>query len=205
MGTAEAALHGLYALWRGAKIGSSSVAVAEGIASSENEEETQMSPKERQERLKERWLSLSPAEREQLEHAARYSTDATVRMRARAVKCCIEGESCRAAARRLGCSDRFVRLATERFIERGLEALSDARFLRKGPRHLTPELAELLEKAVQLGPGAFGYEWNRWTLQRLVRLVEDQMGLRLSVGTMCRYLRQLGIEGLRGRPHVDTP
>ena len=82
-----------------------------------------MSPKERQTRLMERWLSLSPAEQEQLEQAAKYSTDATARMRARAIKYCMEGQSCRAVARRLGCSDRFVRLATQRFIERGLEAL----------------------------------------------------------------------------------
>ena len=164
-----------------------------------------MSAKERQTRLMERWLSLSPAERQQLEHAARYGTDATARMRARALKYCTEGQSCRAVARRLGCNDRFVRLATQRFTERGLEALPDARFRTEGPRHPRPELAELLRKVVRLGPGAFRYGWNCWTLQRLVRLVEDRMGLRFSVSTMCRYMRELGIRWLCGRPHVETP
>ncbi len=45
-----------------------------------------MSPKERRTRLMERWLSLSPAEQEQLEQAAKYSTNATARMRARATR-----------------------------------------------------------------------------------------------------------------------
>ena len=58
---------------------------------------------------------------------------------------------------------------------------------------------------MRLEPSAFGYGWNHWTLQRLVRLVEDRMGLRLSVSTMCRYLRELGIRWLRARPYVESP
>ncbi len=166
---------------------------------------TVMDRRTRQRSLQRRWCSLSRGVRDRLKRARHYSTDATLRLRIRAVLHCMGGLSCREAARRLRCSDRFVRLATQRFIEKGPEAFCDGRRGRGRAKRLTAQLAGLLREAARRGPKAFGYDWNYWTVKRFVRLVADRLGVRLAVATMWRYLRRLGIRRVRAKPYVVTP
>ncbi len=76
-----------------------------------------MDRRTRQRRLQRCWSPLSPGEQDRLKRLGRYSTDATLRLRIRAVLHCMGGLCCREAARRLRRSDRFVRLATQRFLQ----------------------------------------------------------------------------------------
>ncbi len=136
-------------------------------------------------------ISLSEAEREQLERWARRPKSAqALALRSRIVLACAEGENNTRLARRLGVSVPTVRKWRGRFAERGLDGLSDEP--RPGPpRRVSDEQVEaLIVKTLESTPP----DATHWSTRSMAR----QIGV--SQSTVARIWRAFGL-----KPHrVET-
>jgi transposase len=57
---------------------------------------------------------------------------------------------------------------------------------------LTAKDFERMERALQRGPEALGYETSLWTSQRVAHLIENEFGIQYHPGHVWRILRRLG-------------
>ena len=129
-----------------------------------------MDSKKRQRQVLPVWCRLTRGERRKFRRAISFGTDASFRMRGRAVLYGLGGLSCREVVRRLRCSDWLIPEATVRFIERPPLGLVDERRFHREPRGLDQRVADVLLEALLKGALALGCSRNDWTLERLVWL-----------------------------------
>jgi transposase len=76
-------------------------------------------------------------------------------------------------------------------------AAGGRRSLRKAGRagrkaRLTPKDLQRIERALQRGPEALGYETSLWTSQRVAHLIENEFAIQYHPGHVWRILRRLG-------------
>jgi transposase len=56
-------------------------------------------------------------------------------------------------------------------------------------RKATPEYIELLLKTVDTEPSALGYEFGKWTAERLATYLTEKTGIDLSSSQVSRWLQ----------------
>lgn len=107
-------------------------------------------------------------------------------------------------AEMLACSIRTVARVQQRFREHGVAGLMDRRG-DNGTAKVNEAYIFALNEAVRGSPQDFGYPRPTWTQELLVKVLADQTGIRISVSTMCRLLKQLGIRRGNPKPTVGCP
>ena len=130
--------------------------------------------------------------------------DAATRIRFLVILHTAEGHSQPEIADRLACSIKTVARVQQRFREHGPEGLLDRRG-DNGAAKVTEDYILALIAAVRGSPQDHGYPRPTWTQELLVKVLAEQMGIRVSVTTMCRLLRRLGIRRGMPKPTVGCP
>ena len=102
------------------------------------------------------------------------------------------------------CAKSQVYRVAERFIEHGLVGLADRRE-DNGENKVTDEYGMELLRLIEGSPQEHGYRRPTWTQELLVLVLAERTGIRVSVTTMCRLLRRLGVRLNRPKPTVDCP
>ena len=154
-----------------------------------------MKPRNGLHRLQERWSRLTSTKRETVRQWARFRTDRTRWLRSGII---LAGSGYRAVARQLDCSDGTVRRVVDRFLDRWPSRPPE----RAAPK---PEVRELLLLAARLGPKALGYPWNYWTPAGPKEFLRQETGRVVSITTVWRWLKRLGIRRMRVAPKAPTP
>ena len=94
-------------------------------------------------------------------------------------------------ARRVGVSPQSVSRWARQLAEGGRRSLRQAGRAGRKAR-LTPKNFERIERALQRGPEALGYETSLWNSQRVAHLIEREFGIQYHPGHVWRILRRLG-------------
>src|ERR1700756_3363379 len=94
-------------------------------------------------------------------------------------------------ARQVGVSPESVSRWSQRLAEGGRRSLRKAGRAGRKSR-LTQKDFGRIERALQRGPEALGYETSLWTSQRVAHLIEQELGVRYHPGHVWRILRRLG-------------
>jgi transposase len=102
------------------------------------------------------------------------------------------------------CAKSQVYRVADRFIEHGLIGLADRRE-DNGENKITDTYGMELLRLIEGSPQEHGYRRPTWTQELLILVLAEGTGIRVSVTTMCRLLRRLGIRLNRPKPTVDCP
>jgi transposase len=102
------------------------------------------------------------------------------------------------------CAKSQVYRVADRFIEHGLVGLADRRE-DNGENKITEAYGMELLRLIDGSPQEHGYRRPTWTQELLILVLAEGTGIRVSVTTMCRLLRRLGIRLNRPKPTVDCP
>jgi transposase len=102
------------------------------------------------------------------------------------------------------CAKSQVYRVANRFIEQGLVGLADRRE-DNGENKVTEAYGMELLRLIEDSPQDHGYRRPTWTQELLILVLAERTGIRVSVTTMCRLLRQLGIRLNRPKPTVNCP
>ena len=102
------------------------------------------------------------------------------------------------------CAKSQVYRVAARFIEHGLVGLADRRE-DNGENKITEAYGMELLRLIEGSPQEHGYRRPTWTQELLILVLAEGTGIRVSVTTMCRLLRRLGIRLNRPKPTVDCP
>ena len=90
-----------------------------------------------------------------------------------------DGRTQKEISKFLGCSSRTVAYWCMHGDPDDLETLHNKREYEHH-RKATPEYIELLLKTVEQSPADLGYEFGRWTAERLATYLTEQTGIELS-------------------------
>ena len=102
-----------------------------------------------------------------------------------------KGYSQSEVARRVGAHRQSVSQWARQLQQGGRRALKKAGRAGRKPR-LRAEDLRRVERALQRGPQALGYETNLWTSSRAAHLIEQECGVKYDPSQAWRILRQLG-------------
>jgi transposase len=102
------------------------------------------------------------------------------------------------------CAKSQVYRVANRFIEQELVGLADRRE-DNGENKVTEAYGMELLRLIEGSPQDHGYRRPTWTQELLILVLAERTGIRVSVTTMCRLLRQLGIRLNRPKPTVNCP
>ena len=91
-----------------------------------------------------------------------------------------------------------------RFIEHGPAGLADRRE-DNGENKVTDAYGMELLQLIEGSPQEHGYRRPTWTQELLILVLAERTGIRVSVTTMSRLLRQLGVRLNRPKPTVNCP
>jgi len=157
------------------------------------------------ERVLDFWKSLSRPERRMVRNRAKYCVDGGLRNRCKIVLSLVAGNGARAIAELgLGSISQVYRVA-DRFVEQGLPSLADQREDNGETKADEWYQAVLLEVVGQSSPRRHGYRRPTWTQELLILVLEKKTGVRISLTTMSRVLKQLKIRLARPKPIVGCP
>ena len=125
----------------------------------------------------------------QLQQALKESELPHVRERILIILLQNDGRTQQKISRFLGCSPRTVAYWCMHGDPDNLESLHNKREY-KHYRKATYEYVELLLRTVDKQPSHFGYEFGRWTAERLATYLTEQTGIDLSSSQVRRILKQ---------------
>lgn len=125
----------------------------------------------------------------QLQRALKENELAHVRERIFIVLLQNDGKTHQEISRFLGCSPRTVAYWCMHGDPDNLESLHNKREYEHY-RKATTEYIELLLKTVERKPSALGYEFGRWTAERLATYLTEQTGIDLSSSQVRRILKR---------------
>lgn len=94
-------------------------------------------------------------------------------------------------ARRVGVHRQSVSRWAEQLAKGGRPALKKAGRAGRKPRLDVADLRRI-ERGLQRGPEALGYETSLWTAWRVAHLIEEECGVRYDPSQAWRILRKLG-------------
>jgi len=125
----------------------------------------------------------------QLQEALKKSDQPHVRERILIILLHNDGKPQHEIAKFLGCSARTVAYWCMHGDPDNLETLHNKREYNHY-RKATPEYIHLLLKTVDQEPSDFGYEFGRWTAERLATYLTEQTGIDLSSSQVRRILKR---------------
>jgi len=149
-------------------------------------------------------IQLPRAERRRLERLDRQTRDADLRIRCRIVLKVAQGRSARAAAEEVGCAPSTGARIVARYRVEGEAGLFDRR-AENGTRKVDADVCQGLREILQETPDRHGYERPTWTLELLVRVVAERLGVQISVGHLWKVLRAMKVRWGVARPIVACP
>ncbi len=132
---------------------------------------------------------LTPLQVTQLQQALKESEQQHVRERILIILLQNDGKPQHKIAKFLGCSPRTVAYWCMHGDPDNLETLHNKREYEHY-RKATAEYIELLLKTVDQSPVDLGYEFGRWTAERLATYLTDQTGIDLSSSQVRRILKR---------------
>ena len=94
-------------------------------------------------------------------------------------------------ARRLGVSRASVSAWARQVSEEGIKGLRK-RNAKGGTSKLTPEYRQALKRLLERGALACGFSTDRWTLERVHKLIKREFGVIYHPNYLNRLLRKLG-------------
>ncbi len=144
-------------------------------------------------------LTLSAAERGELESALRRTRDAHAWPRLRALLLLAEGRGVEETARVLGVTRQVVWKGRRRYEAERTPAALDDRPRPGRPPELRRSVARVLEPLLEEKPAAYGYKSPGWTVGLLRRHLERREGIGASDRTIRRVLHSLGYRWKRPR------
>ena len=150
------------------------------------------------------WQNLSRRERKEIRRRSIRSSDAVMRCRCKIILSLVQGKTPTMIAQGGLCAKSQVYRVADRFIEHGLVGLADRRE-DNGENKVTDTYGMELLRLIEGSPQEHGYRRPTWTQELLILVLAERTGIRVSVTTMCRLLRQLGIRLNRPKPTVDCP
>lgn len=132
------------------------------------------------------------------------SPDAVMRCRCKIILSVVQGKTPTMIAQGGLCAKSQVYRVADRFIEHGPVGLADRRE-DNGENKVTDAYGMELLQLIEASPQKHGYRRPTWTQELLILVLVERTGIQVSVTTMCRLLRQLGIRLNRPKPTVDCP
>ena len=110
-----------------------------------------------------------------------------------------EGKNGYRTAKELGIACQTLRGWLVRIAERGPDGLHD-RHASNRMRILDDTACECILGRVSLPPTQFGYESGSWDPRLLRKIISDELGIHVSLRTLRRTLRRLGLSFSKKRP-----
>jgi transposase len=135
---------------------------------------------------------LTPSQVTQLQQALKESELPHVRERILIILLQNDGKPQHEVAKFLGCSPRTVAYWCMHGDPDDLKTLHNKREYEHH-RKATPEYIELLLKTIEQLPADLGYEFGRWTAERLATYLTEQTGIELSSSQVRRILKKKSI------------
>ena len=132
---------------------------------------------------------LTPSQVSRLQQALKESAQAHVRERILIILLQNDGKPQHEIAKFLGCSHRTVAYWCMHGDPDNLETLHNKREYEHY-RKATSEYIELLLKTVESQPSDNGYEFGRWTAERLATYLTEKTGIELSSSQVRRILKR---------------
>jgi transposase len=150
------------------------------------------------------WQKLSPRERKEIRRRSVRSSCGVMRCRCKIILSLVQGKTPTMIAHGGLCAKSQVYRVADRFIACGLFGLVDRRE-DNGENKVTDSYGMELLHLIEGSPQEHGYRRPTWTQELLILVLTERTGIRVSVTTMCRLLRRLGIRLNRPKPTVDCP
>lgn len=135
---------------------------------------------------------------------ARKQKDPRVFLRAQVVALRARGRPVVDIADIVGCARSHVYRSLARFAAGGRDGLLDRRRYN-GSALADERFRQTVAALLWQSPKDYDYPRPTWTRELLVRVAEEQTGIRVSVCTMGRVLRRLGASRGRPKPVVQCP
>ena len=132
---------------------------------------------------------LNPQQIEKLQKALREEEKANIRERILILLLLNDGKTQSKIADFLGCSVNKVSYWCVKGDPDNLESLIDER-MKGNHKKATDKYIEILLKTIEKEPQELGYNFGRWTAQRLATYLEESTGIKLSGGQVRRILKQ---------------
>lgn len=132
---------------------------------------------------------LKPEQIRNLQQALRESESPHFRERVLMFLLQNDGKTIEEIADFLGCSPRTVAYWCMHGDPDNLDSLRNKRE-QENYRKVTPEYLKLLLETVEKEPSEFGYEFGRWTGERLATYLAEQTGIQLSGSQIRRILKR---------------
>jgi transposase len=150
------------------------------------------------------WQKLSRRERKEIHRRSVRASDGVMRCRCKIILSLVQGKTPTMIAHGGLCAKSQVYRVADRFIEHGLFGLADRRE-DNGENKITEAYGMELLRLIEGSPQEHGYRRPTWTQELLILVLAEGTSIRVSVTTMCRLLRRLGIRLNRPKPTVDCP
>jgi len=132
---------------------------------------------------------LSPGQIEKLQKALKDEENGNIRERILILLLLNDGKTQAKIAEFLGCSLNKVSYWCVHADPDNLESLKDER-MKGNHRKATDKYIEILLETIDKDPQELGYEFGRWTAQRLATYLENITGIKLSGSQVRRILEQ---------------
>lgn len=138
----------------------------------------------------------------QLVRWARKAGDTAMVLRAQVVDLASRGKSVAEVTDILGCARSHVYRTVDRFVQDGRDGLFDER-RNNGALLANDVFHETVARLVSQTPLEYGYLRPTWTRELLVKVAEQQTGIKVSVTVMGRVLQNIGARRGRPKPVVE--
>jgi hypothetical protein len=132
---------------------------------------------------------LKPEQKEKLQKALKEEENADIRERILILLLLNDGKTQLEIADFLGCGQKKVSYWCVHGEPDNLDSLKDLR-MKGNHKKATEEYIKLLLETVEKPPEELGYEFGRWTANRLATYLEEKTGIKLSSSQVRRILEQ---------------
>ena len=150
------------------------------------------------------WEALSRRERRMMRSLAKGSPDAVLRVRCKVIISFVQGNSPRKIHEAKLASESQVYRVIKRFREDRLAGLVDRRE-DNGDSQISWYYESELCEVVAGSPQDYGHRRPTWTQELLIKVLKKRTGIKISVTTMSRLRKRLGIRLGRPKPIVGCP
>jgi transposase len=150
------------------------------------------------------WQRLTKRERQILRNKSIRSGVAVCRLRCKIIMALVQGKTPSQLAGGGLCSVSQVYRVAHLFLEEGLPGMADKRE-DNGPHKVDEHYAAELLLVVAGSPQDHGYLRPTWTQELLILVLQQRLGVTISVTTMSRLLQRHRVRLGRPKPSVDCP